>query len=159
MSTYEVLLFLHLLGVFGLVAAAGVSTAVGIRAGRTTEPTMIALLLDLQHRTEWFVTLPAGVLTVVAGSFLVNEAGYEYDAGWIESAYALFVIIVALDFLVLLRRNRNVRARAQSLIDAGTAHDDGLRHAAGAPLFIALGALLDLSFVAFLYLMVAKPGM
>jgi uncharacterized membrane protein len=158
-TTYELLLFLHLLGVFGLVGAAGVSTAVGIRAGRTTEPMMIAFLLDMQHRTEWFVTLPAGALTVIAGSLLVDEAGFEYDAGWIESAYTLFIIVVALDFLVLLRRNRKVRAQAQTLIDTGTTHSDALRRTAGAPLFIALGALLDVSFIAFLYLMVAKPGM
>ena len=32
MSTYQLLLYLHILGVFGLIAAADIVTAVGIRA-------------------------------------------------------------------------------------------------------------------------------
>jgi uncharacterized membrane protein len=157
-DTYELLLFIHLLGVFGLIGAAGVSTAVGVRAGLTTDPRVMATLLDLQHRTEWFVTLPAGAVTVVAATFLVDEAGYEYSDAWIQAAYTLFVLAVLLDFLVLLRRNRRVRAQAQALIDQGVAESDELRRVAGAPAGVALGALLDLSFVAFLYLMVVKPG-
>ncbi len=150
---------LHLLGVFGLVGAAGVSTAVGVRVGRVNQPRLIASLLDLQHRTEWFVTLPAAVLTFLAGSLLVEEAGYEHDAAWVNVAYVLFLVVVALNFFVLLRRNRKVRAQAESLIDGGTMESDELRRAAGAPSVIVLGALLDLSFIGFLYLMVVKPGM
>ena len=45
MSTYELLLYLHILGVFGLIAAAGISTAVGIRTGFVREPRVIATLI------------------------------------------------------------------------------------------------------------------
>lgn len=60
--------------------------------------------------------------------------------------------------LFLLRHNRRVRAQAQALIDQGVAESDEFRRVAGAPAGVALGALMDLSFVAFLYLMVVKPG-
>jgi uncharacterized membrane protein len=157
-STYELLLYLHILGVFGLIAAAGISTAVGIRTGFVRDTRVIATLLDLQHRTEWFVTLPSGALTVIAGSLLVDEAGYEYSADWVETAYTLFIVVLALDFFGLLRRNRRLRAQAQTLIDHGVTESQDLRRAAGAPIGIVMGALLDISFLVFLYLMVAKPG-
>ena len=48
--------------------------------------------------------------------------------------------------------------QAQTLINNGTTESDELRRAAGAPIGIVMGALLDLSFLVFLYLMVAKPG-
>jgi uncharacterized membrane protein len=157
-STYELLLILHLLGVFGLIGAAGVSTAVGVKSGRTNDPRMIAMLLDLQHRTEWYVTLPAGALTVIAGTLLIDEAGYSFGDAWIQAAYTLFVLALGLDFLGLVRRNRKVRHQAQNLIDAGAFESVALRKAAGAPIGVAMGVVLDLAFVAFLYLMVVKPG-
>jgi uncharacterized membrane protein len=158
MSTYELLLILHLLGVFGLIGAAGVSTAVGIKSGMTNEPRSVALLLDIQHRTEWFVTLPAGALTVIAGTLLIDEAGYSMSDAWIQAAYTLFVVALLLDFLGLVRRNRKVRHQAQTLIDAGAVESIELRKAAGAPIGILMGAVLDVIFVVFLYLMVVKPG-
>lgn len=158
MNSYNLLLFLHLLGVFGLIGAAGISTAVGIKSGFVNDPKLMVPLLDLQHRTEWFVTLPAGALTVVAGSLLIDEAGYSFSDTWIQVAYTLFVFALLLDFLGLVRRNRKVRSQAQTLIDVGATESQELRKAAGAPIGMIMGAVLDVTFIAFLYLMVVKPG-
>ncbi|MEX2229222.1 MAG: DUF2269 family protein [Dehalococcoidia bacterium] len=158
MSRYEILLFLHLLGVFILIAAAGVSTAAGVATGRITRVRTAAFLLDLQHRVEWFVTLPGAILVLVAGLLLVDTAGYSLSDGWITGAIVLLVLSLVLDFGGLIPRNRRARRVADRMLAEGIEVGDELRRAAAAPLTMAMGVALDLSFVVFLWLMVTKPG-
>ena len=68
MSLREVLLFLHIVGTFLLVAGAGASTALGVRMGLTTSTQAIAIMSGLQHRVETFVTILGAVVVLVFGS-------------------------------------------------------------------------------------------
>ncbi|MBM3139984.1 MAG: DUF2269 family protein [Chloroflexi bacterium] len=156
MTTYEVLLFLHILGVFFLVGAAGVSNAVGFMLPRVSAARTALALLDLQHRVEWFVTLPAAVAIAVFGTLLVGEAGYGYGDAWIGGAYALIVFMLALDHGLLMPANRRMRRRVVALAEGPDVAE--LRAATtSAPANVA-GALLDFSLLAVLFLMVVKPG-
>lgn len=158
MSRYEVLLFLHLLGVFLLVGAAGISTAAGVATGRITRVRTSAFLLDLQHRVEWFVTLPAAVLVLFAGLLLVDVAGYSLSDGWISGAIVLLLLALVLDFGGLIPHNRRTRRVAERMLTEGVEVGEEVRDAAAAPLAMAMGVSLDLIFVIFLWLMVVKPG-
>lgn len=158
MSRYEVLLFLHLLGVFFLIGAAGISTAVGVATGRITRVRTAAFLLDLQHRVEWFVTLPAAMLVLFAGLLLVDAAGYSLSDGWISGAIVLLLLALVLDFGGLVPRNRRTRRVAEQMLTDGVEVGEEVRAAASAPLTMAMGVGLDLIFVVFLWLMVVKPG-
>jgi uncharacterized membrane protein len=158
MDRYELLLFVHILGVFFLIGAAGVSTAAGVATGRLDRVRTSAFLLDLQHRVEWFVTLPAAVVVLLAGLWLVDEAGYSLDDLWISAAIVLLVLTLILDFGGLVPRNRRMRRLAAGLIERGVEVSDEVARAASAPLTVAMGVTLDVVFVVFLWLMVAKPG-
>ncbi|MDA0364522.1 MAG: DUF2269 family protein [Chloroflexi bacterium] len=158
MSRYETLLFLHLLGVFFLVGAAGISTAAGVATGRITRVRTSAFLLDLQHRVEWFVTLPAAVLVLFAGLLLVDAAGYSLSDGWISGAIVLLLLALVLDFGGLVPRNRRTRRVAEQMLTDGIEVGEDVQKAAAAPLTMAMGVGLDLIFVIFLWLMVVKPG-
>jgi uncharacterized membrane protein len=158
MSRYEALLFLHLIGVFLMIGAAGVSTAAGIATARITRVRTAVFLLDLQHRVEWFVTLPGAVLVLIAGLLLVETAGYSLSDGWIIGAIVLLLLAAVLDFGGLIPHNRRTRRVADRMLTEGVEVGDEVRNAAAAPLPMAMGVLLDLIFLLFLFLMVVKPG-
>ena len=158
MSLREVLLFLHIVGAFLLVAGAGASTALGVRMGMTTSTQAIAIMSGLQHRVETFVTIPGAVVVIVFGSWLVDEAGYNFADGWIVAAYVVFVLALGLGTGVLTPMVRRLHEHANELVGRGVAESEELRAEADSPRKKIMGMVLNLSFLVFLYLMVAKPG-
>lgn len=158
MSKEHLYLFGHLLGVFILVGAAGVSTAAGVMASRTPNLRLQVFLLDLQRKTELVVTSIGAAITVVFGMLLVSPSGNEMSDAWISTAFLLVIVALGLDHGVLLRANRKARAAAAGLLAKGTQESDAAGAILRAPLPMAAGILLDLSFVAFLWLMIYRPG-
>src|SRR5690606_35131533 len=143
MSTYEWYLFGHLLGVFFLLAAAGVSTAAGITAGRTRSAAVVVTLLDLQRRAELDVTSLGALLAIVFGSLLVDEAaGYEFGDAWISAAYTLIIVALAIDHGILMRRNRRAREAAAALGPNAEVNDE-VRSILNDPVTVGAGVLLD----------------
>jgi uncharacterized membrane protein len=136
METAEWYLFFHLAGVFLLLAAAGLTTGTAVAAGRTRS---------------------AGtVVTLLFGSLLVDKAGYGFGEAWISTAYTLFIVILAVDHGYFLRQNRKIRAAAAAAEDGAVTAE--VRGMLGNPVLTAVGVLMDLGFVVFLWLMIAKPG-
>lgn len=157
MSTYELLLIGHLVGVFLLVGAAGLSTATGIAAGRAATAGTVVTLLNLQVVAERVVTSAGAVITVIFGILLIDEAGFEFSDPWISAAFTLIIVMLAIDHGVLMRQNKKAReAAAKQATDAPVSSE--VSGILGSPLTIGAGILLDLSLLVFLYLMVAKPG-
>lgn len=157
MTTYEWYLFGHLLGVFLLLAAAGLSTATGVMAGRVRSASTVVTLLDMQRFSELVVTSAGVILVVVFGSLLVGERDFSFGDPWISTTFTLLIVVLAIDHGFLMRRNREARAIAAGLGPNATVPED-LRARLNDPLTIAAGALLDVSFLVFLWLMIAKPG-
>jgi len=157
MTTYEWYLFGHLAGVFLLLAAAGISTGAGIALGRAKSPGVVVTLLDLQRISELVVTSAGVILVVLFGSLLVDEAGYSFGDGWISAAFTLLIVVLALDHGVLMRKNRQARAIAANHGPNDPISDE-LQARLNDPLTIAVGLVLGLSFLVFLWLMIARPG-
>jgi len=157
MSTYEWYLFGHLLGVFFLLAAAGASTAAGIVAGRTNSAAVVVTLLDLQRRSELYITSLGAILVIVFGSLLVDEADFEFGDAWISAAYTLIIISLAIDHGFLMPRVRRARQAAAALGPNAQVTDE-VRSMLNNPVMVGAGVLLDLLLIVFLWLMVAKPG-
>ncbi|WP_322819824.1 DUF2269 family protein [Tepidiforma sp.] len=156
MSTQDWYLFGHLLGVFFLLAATGLTTGAAIAAGRATAANTVVTLLDLQLRSERFVTSIGAILTIVFGSLLVDEAGHSFGDAWISTAYTLIILGLALDHGFYLRKVKAARELAVSLGNGPVTvelrdrvNDDRARLA---------GIALVLLWVVFLWLMIAKPG-
>jgi len=158
LSKEHIYLFGHLVGVFLLVGAAGVSTATGILASRSQNLKLSVLLLDLQRQTEVIVTSIGALITIVFGSLLVSPSGNEMADTWLSAAFTLIIVVLALDHGVLMRANRKARALAADLLAKGTNESGEPAAIMGAPLIKAVGILLDLSFLVFLWLMIYRPG-
>ncbi len=156
MSTQEWYLFGHLVGVFFLLAATGLTTGAAVAAGRVTAANTVVTLLDLQLRSERIVTSIGAILVFVFGSLLVNEAGYSFGDAWISTAYTLLILALAVDHGFYLRKVRAARELAVTLGNGPVTaelrdrlNDNGARLA---------GIVLTLLWLVFLWLMIAKPG-
>lgn len=156
MSTYEVYLFGHLLGVFLLLAAAGLSTGAGIAVARVSSAPAALTLLNMIRYSELYVTSAGTVLAVLFGILLVDEGGYSYGDPWISTAFTLIIVVLAIDHGFLMRRNNKGRQMAAALGNAPVSEE--LRTHLNDPKTTAAGVLLDLSFLVFLWLMIARPG-
>ncbi|MBA3841419.1 MAG: DUF2269 family protein [Actinobacteria bacterium] len=155
---YKLLLVAHILGVFLIVGGAAIATALGIKTSKLSRTQTVAELTGLSIIAERFVITPGAILALVAGSLLVHEAGYTFDAFWIVAAYVLWVIAISVGLGPLGRHTVRLHQHAERLIAAGVDESDELRAHAAAPLATALGLLQNLILLAFIYLMVVRPG-
>lgn len=158
MSKYETLLFLHLVSVGLLIGGAGVSTAAGMAMGKTGNTTVVGTLARISSTAEYFVTVPGAIGAIVFGTWLVDEAGYDFGDAWITAAYTLWLVAVGIGTGVLGRHSKQVARMAAELRLNGVDDSEELRAEAGKPLIAALGMLEVVIIVAFLWLMTAKPG-
>jgi uncharacterized membrane protein len=158
MSTYEILLFLHLVSVALLIAGFGVSTATGIGMSRTTDTKLVGTLARISSTAEYAVTIPGAIGAIVFGSWLVDEAGFDFGDTWLVLSYVLWAIALGIGALVLGPHGRRVARQAASLVADGVGESEELRKEAAKPAITMLGMLEVVFIVAFLWLMVAKPG-
>jgi uncharacterized membrane protein len=155
---YKALLFLHILGVFLIVGGAAIATALGIRASKSRRARTIGELSGLSIIAERYVITPGAVLALVAGSLLVRRAGYEFDQFWIIASYVLWATAISIGWLVLGRHSSNVNRHAQRLVADGVEESDELQKDAAAPVGMIFGLGQNLILLAFIYLMVVRPG-
>ena len=156
MNTYEVYLFGHLLGVFLLLAAAGLSTGTGIAVARVTKASQVVTLVKLMRASELYVTSAGTILAVLFGILLVDEAGHSMGDAWISASFTLIIVVLAVDHGFLMPRAKKALRMAEALGDGPVSQE--LSTHLNNPVTIAAGAILDVSFLVFLWLMIAKPG-
>jgi uncharacterized membrane protein len=157
-TTYEWLLIAHLLGVFLLVAGSGAATVLGIAQGRTDSPRVMATLARLSEIAEYVLIYPGMVLALLFGSWLVDEAGYDYGDSWIVTAYVVWALAILAGLFFLTPATRRLRRRAEELVSEGTETSEQLKRQAGSPIVGIVAMLENVAVIVFLYLMVSKPG-
>lgn len=156
MSLAEVYLYGHLLGVFLLLGAAGLSTGAGIALARATSARTVVTLTDMIRYSELIGTSLGTVFVLIFGFALVSKLNFSMGDPWISAAFALLIVVLAVDHGYLLRQNKKAHDMAEALGDRPVS--DALRTQLNNPVTTAAGALLDLSFLIFLWLMIARPG-
>jgi uncharacterized membrane protein len=158
MDTHEVLLILHLVGAFLMVAGAGASTALAVRAATTTSTRVIAEATHLSRQVQFVVLVPGSIAVIVFGTWLAAHLDRDLGEAWLSASYALWLIATALGPAVLGRHAQRVNASALALIADGVEDSETLRREANETLPKAMGVVMNLFFVAFIYLMVVQPG-
>jgi hypothetical protein len=68
----------------------------------------------------------------------------------------LLIVVLAVDHGYFMRRNRKVRASAATLGNGDVTPE--VSKQLNDPVVTVVGVLLDVSFIVFLWLMIAKPG-
>jgi len=157
MTKYETLLFLHIVSVLLLVAGAGISTVLGIASTKTSNTKLLTGFCGLSAKGEYFVTVPGALGAIIFGTWLAEDGNWEYT-GWLVAAYILFAIALGIGSGVLGRHARRVAGKARELVDQGVTESEELQREAASPVVSTLGMVEIAILIAFVYLMVAKPG-
>jgi uncharacterized membrane protein len=155
---YKTLLFLHILGVFLIVGGAAIATALGIKASKSRRTHSIADLSGLSIVAERYVITPGALLALVAGTFLVHRTGHTFDEFWLIAAYVLWVTAISISWLILGRHNSALHKHARELAAGGVEESDELQKEAAAPVGMIFGLAQNVILLAFIYLMVVRPG-
>jgi uncharacterized membrane protein len=158
-STYEILLFLHLVFVALLVGGEGVATAAGIGMSRTSDTKTIEMLARLSSKAEYLALVPGALGAIVFGTWLVDEAGFEFEQGWLTASYVIWAVATAIGVFVLGPHARRVARQAAELRLNGVDESEELHAEAGKPLIAMLGMLQLVFILVLLWLMTAKPGL
>ena len=159
METQELLLIVHIVG--GLMIAGGALTAsaLGIYAGNGTSTHAIRVASDLQVRVERFLITPGALISIVFGILLVLNSDFiDFSEAWISAAFVLWFVSAGLGTGVLTPHAKRIKARADQLIAEGVSESAELQAEFATPRARVIGMTLNLILVAFIYLMVAKPG-
>jgi uncharacterized membrane protein len=148
----------HMFGLVLLSAGIGIANLSGIRTGMAKKSSEIAMWSGINHKTEHVATLPGALILLVTGVLMVDDRGFDFGAFWISAAFALWVLAVILGAGVLGRHSKKVHRAASEAAAAGREDDEAVVQLSTGPLGPIVGNLLNLIMIAFLYLMVYKPG-
>jgi uncharacterized membrane protein len=155
---YKSLLVLHIFGVFMIVGGAAIATALGIKGSKSVHTRTIAAFSGLSIIAERYVITPGAVLALIAGSLLVHQVGYNFNQGWIVASYVLWVVAMSIGWGILGRHSVRLNRHAKELVAAGVESSDELGQEAAAPVGMVFGAVQNVILLAFIYLMVVRPG-
>ena len=153
------MLIVHIVGAFMIVAGVGAETALGVLSGRTRSARMIAAMTQAQVAIERFLIIPGALIVIVFGTWLVARFDlYDFGDFWLVAAYVLWFLAMGIGGGILTRHAKRVNARAQALIAQGVEESEELRQEADTAQAKLFGMLLNVFLVAYVYLMVWKPG-
>jgi uncharacterized membrane protein len=124
-DSLTVALFFHLFGAFMLVSGTVLAAAAFESARRRRSSAEIAALLSVSRIGVMLVGV--GALVVLGfGLWLVHAAGFSYSAGWINWAFILYVVAMALGGIGG-RRPKEARLLATRLAAEGAPVTEELR--------------------------------
>jgi len=155
---YRWWVFVHLVGVFGFLAAHGVSMSVAFRLRRERDPRKVTELLQLSASTV--KGMYVSVLVLLVGGIVAGFVGHWWSAGWIWAALGLLILITLAMYGLARPYYQRVGFVARAMAEGETSlgqdqFDQVLRSSRGVwVIVIGIGGL-----VAILYLMLFKPAL
>jgi hypothetical protein len=159
MSSYEIYLIVHIAGAFMIAGGSLGATTLGIYAGNGTNVHTMRVAADIQHKIEYVLIVPGALIAIVFGSLLVTEIStVEFSDAWVSASFLLWFVAMGLGTGVMGPHAKQMRARADELIAGGVSDSAELQADFASPKVKAIGAVLTVLLLVFVYLMVAKPG-
>lgn len=119
MSTFDAVLFLHVLGAIAFSSGAVVAGVCFEAARRRPEASQVAMLLSLS-RVGVVLVLAGAIVAGGCGLWLAHLTDHSFDLEWMWLSAALFLVSLALGALGG-RRPRQARRLAGAEAGAGTA--------------------------------------
>jgi uncharacterized membrane protein len=159
-TSYEVSLVIH---ITAAVAGLGVTFAEGLTypVAMRLDPRHLPYKHALQLTINGFLALPALVVVLATGLYLVDEGGFDLGQFWLTGALTIVILLALMLIAYFIPEDRRLKAMAERDIAASGSGEvtmsDEYRHR----VFIeaALGTVADLLVIAAVYLMVTKPGL
>lgn len=155
-SAYQVWFFVHLLGVFGLFLAHGVSAGVALKLRRERDPARLDALLQLSGSSipAFYVSL----LVLLAGGIVAGFMGSWWRFGWIWASIGILVAIIITMYAIAGPYYRRVRTIVQAMTRGSEAvTSEQLDEILRAPSALWNAIFGFAALLAIPYLMVFKP--
>lgn len=153
---YQWFVFVHLAGVFGLLASHGVSMGVMFRLRTERDPARVASLLQVsaQSLAPFYVSL----LVLLVGGVVAAFLGDLWSYGWIWASIAVLVVIMVAMSAIARPYYQRVRFISRAMAEGSEAvtpeqFDRILR--SGRPWTVTVVGVLGLAVI--LYFMLFKP--
>lgn len=149
--------FVHILGVVLLVGNVTVSAVWKVFADLSRQDDVIRFAQRLVTITDWWLTVPGVLLTIVGGVGSAMSTGRPvFQAGWLRTSEVLFTLsgIIWISILVpiQIRQARETRDSTFSFERA-----DGYRR--DARRWLVWGIIATMLLVAAMWLMITKPNL
>lgn len=155
MTSYELALLVHILGVLLFFGGALVAGVMFEAARRRERPSEIALLLGVSRVGALLVA--AGALLTFGGGMWLAEEVDQFGATWLRTSLALFLLSIVLGALGGQRPKR-ARRLARRSAGEGDAMSPELRRLLDDPLSLAANYASTALVLVILVLMVWQPG-
>lgn len=156
MTAFNLFKFAHILGLVLLLGNITVTAVWKVFADRTREVSVVAFGQRLVTGTDFGITVPGIVLTMVGGYGAMYEASYGFPGpSWLLWSQIWFVIagLIWLFILVPIQIKQARMARAFA-----TAQDIPEPYRLLARRWITWGLVATVPLISALYLMIFKPG-
>ena len=152
---YQMLKFLHVLGVILLIGNVTITAFWKVFADRSNDPLVIAEAQRIVILADWFFTL-AGILLILVGGYgmLVAAGVSPLDGGWLVWGQALFVISGAIWVGILVPAQIR-QARIARTLARGSEIPE--RYWQQGRIWLAWGIAATVPLVAAVYVMIVKP--
>jgi uncharacterized membrane protein len=153
MSTYELLLTIHVLAAAVWVGGSVMLLALGAYVARSED---VVTRVKYTRWTEWIAPrlfAPTLIVLIIAGVLLVDEAGFEFDQSWITLGFIGWFINFGIGVAFYgpegKRRDRAIEQHGVEHADVARSVDRVMR-VAGIDTLVSLLVVID---------MTTKPGL
>lgn len=154
--TYQVWVYLHIVGVFGFLVAHGVSVGVAFRLRKERDPKRVMALLDLSSSSATLFYI--SILVLLTAGVVAGFLGHWWGFWWIWLALAALVATMGLMYALATTYYKRVRTIAGAMAEGSQAvREDQLAAVLAGPRPWVLAAVGFVSLLFILYLMLFKP--
>jgi uncharacterized membrane protein len=152
---YDIMKFLHILGVVLLVGNVTITAFWKVFADRTGDARIVAFAQYLVTLTDWIFTLGGIVLTIAGGYGMVIARGFHvFEDTWLVLGQLFFLVSGLIWLFVLvpiqIRQAKQARIAGKSGSLPAAYWRDGR-------VWIVWGIIATIPLVGAIYVMVAKP--
>lgn len=152
--TYEVLLFLHVVGATVLLGTGAGIAFFMVMSNRSKDPQLIAHVAGIVVLADMIFTATAAIFQPITGYFLAKEVGWPMMEGWVALSLVLYVFVgtfwLPVVWIQIRMRNLAIVARDTGQVLSSTYHRlYRIWFACGFPAFAAVLAIV--------WLMLTKP--
>jgi hypothetical protein len=151
---YDVVLFVHLLGVVTLFAAFGIFQLGGARLRRAATVDHLRLWLGLLRATT--ATFPIALLVILAAGLYLADDAWSFSTPWVVVAFVAVVVMLAVGGVVIGRGLNRLGAAAAGAGDGPVPAT--MRRLVSDPATWVSSLALNGMAVGVLWLMATKPG-
>jgi Cupredoxin-like domain len=154
---YRWWVFVHLVGVFGFLAAHGVSMAVMFRVRRERDPQRVNELLQLSASSITAFYYSLGILLL--GGIVAGFLGHWWSQAWIWAAIAILVLVSVAMYAMARPYYRRVRFVARAMADGSQAvTEEQFAGVLQGPRPGWIAGIGGVGLLAILYMMMFKPS-